>query len=102
MVDARREARLVEEHLDELLLVREVRVQPLDRDEALKPADAEDAGQEHGRHAARRDLGDQLVPVEPLMPSAIKKFYCRQLSTVPLRNVPRRRCLRHHEPRRPA
>ena len=102
MVDRRREARLVEEHLDELLLAREVRVQALDGDEALEAADAEDAAQENGGHAAGRELGDELVAVEPLMPFAIKKFYRRQLSTVLLRNVPQLRCLRHPEPRPPA
>ena len=66
MVDARGEARLVEEHLDELGLAREVRVQPLDGDEALEAADARQAREEHRGHAAGRELGDQLEAIEPL------------------------------------
>ena len=65
VVDARGEARLVEEHLDELFLAGEVRVQALDGDEALEAADAAEPGEEHRRHAAGRDLADQLVAVEP-------------------------------------
>ena len=68
----RGEARLVEEHLDELLLVREVRVQPLDGDEALEAADAEDRAEEHRGHAARRELGHELVAIEPLGHSALQ------------------------------
>src|SRR3954453_17682221 len=40
MMDARGESSLVEEHLDELLLVLQVRVQALHRDETLEAADA--------------------------------------------------------------
>ena len=65
VVDARREARLLEEHLDELGLAREVRVQPLDGDEALEAADAREAREIHRRHPAGRQLGDQLEPIEP-------------------------------------
>ena len=66
MVDARREAGLLQEHLDELRLAREVRVKPLDGDEALESADAGEAREEHGRHPAGRELRHELEPIEPL------------------------------------
>jgi hypothetical protein len=65
VVDARGQARLLEEHLDELGLAREVRVEPLDGDEALEAADAGEAREKHGRHAAGRQLGHQLEAIEP-------------------------------------
>ena len=65
VVDPRGEPRLVEEHLDELGLAREVRVQALDGDEPLKAARAREAPEVHGRHPAGRELGDQLEAVEP-------------------------------------
>src|SRR5690606_3239119 len=68
-MDPRGESSFVEEHLDELLLSREVRMEPLDREEALKTTDAGEARQVHRRHAARSDLGDQLVAIDALAPS---------------------------------
>ncbi len=65
VVDPRGEARLLEEHLDELGLAREVGVKALDRDEALKAADAGEAPEVHGGHPAGRELGDELEAVEP-------------------------------------
>ena len=73
VVDARGEARLVEEHLDELGLLREVRVQPLDRDEALEAGDAREAREEHRRHAAAGELGDELVAVEAFAFSVLRE-----------------------------
>ncbi len=61
VVDARGEARLVEEHGDEVGLVLEVLVHRLERDEPLEPADAHRPRQEHRGHAARRDLANRLV-----------------------------------------
>ena len=43
----------------------EVRMQALDRDEALEAADAGEAREVHRRHAAGGELGDQLEPIEP-------------------------------------
>ena len=59
-------ARLLEEHLDELGLAREVRVQALDGDEALEAPDARQAREVHRGHPAGRELGDQLEAIEPL------------------------------------
>ena len=56
MPDARREARLVEEHRDELGILRELRVQPLDRDRAREADRPEQPPEMDRRHAARRDL----------------------------------------------
>ena len=65
VVDPRGEARLVEEHLDELGVAREVRMQALDPDEALKAPGAGEAPEVHRRHPAGRELGDELEAVEP-------------------------------------
>ncbi len=65
VVDPRGEARLLQEHLDELGLAREVRVQALDPDEALKAARAGEATEVHGRHPSGRELRDELETVEP-------------------------------------
>ena len=61
--ELRREARLVEEHRDELLLRRQVRQDALDGDllpEALEPFAL---GAEHFGHAARFELLDDAVPL---------------------------------------
>jgi hypothetical protein len=63
-MDARGEARLVEEHLDELGLAREVRMKPLDRDEPLEARHAGETSEEDRRHTAARELGDELEAVE--------------------------------------
>ena len=65
MVDPRCEPRLLEEHLDELGFARQVRVKALDPDEPLKAPGAGETTEIHGRHAAGRELGDQLETVEP-------------------------------------
>ena len=65
VVDARGEPRFVEEHLDELLLAREVRVELLDGDEAREAARPREPAEEDGRHPARRNLADELVRIEP-------------------------------------
>jgi len=64
VVNARREPRLLEEHLDELGLARQVRMQALDGDEPLEAANAGETRQVHRGHPARRELGDQLEPIE--------------------------------------
>jgi hypothetical protein len=64
VADPRRDARLVEEHLGELLLLREVRVNALERDELLEPRRAGDAREIHRRHPARRELEHELIPPE--------------------------------------
>jgi hypothetical protein len=69
----RRQPRLVEEHLDELVLAREVRMETLDRDEALKPADATEAREKNGRHPTACQLGDELEPVETLDLSFVRE-----------------------------
>ena len=56
-----REARLVEEHRDELLLLGEVRQDALDRDLLLEALEARALGAEHLGHAARRELLDDAV-----------------------------------------
>ncbi len=71
VMDQRREPRLVEEHLDELLLIREMRVEPLDGDEPLEPADTPPSRARKTRCAMPpcRDLADELVAIE--LPSGI-------------------------------
>ncbi len=97
MMDRCGQARLVEEHLDELLFAGQVRVQSFDRDETLEAADAEDTSQKHSGHATGREFGDQLVAIEPLLTPSIKKLYSRQSRTILVRNVPQLRRLRHPE-----
>src|SRR5690606_24449818 len=63
-VDARRDARLVEEHVDELVVLDEVRVDALDRDPLLEAARPVHAGEVHARHAADADLVDDAVAAE--------------------------------------
>ena len=70
MMNARRNAGLIEEHLDELFLGREVWVQPLHRDEALEAADPGQAREVHRRHATRRDLAHELIAIDALTPRA--------------------------------
>ena len=64
VVDARGDAGLVEEHVDELIVLDEVRVDALDRDPLLKAAGPVHAGQVHARHAAYADLVDDAVATE--------------------------------------
>ena len=59
--EVRGEARLVEEHRDELLLLGEVRQDALDRDLLLEALEARALGAEHLGHAARRELLDDAV-----------------------------------------
>ena len=66
VVNARGEACLVHEHVDELLLAGQVRMQALDRDEALEAAHAADSPEEDRGHATRRELADEFVTIEPL------------------------------------
>ena len=66
VVDACGEACLVEEHVDEFFLVREVGVQDLDRDETLEASHALCASDEDFRHAAGRERRQDLVTAESL------------------------------------
>ncbi len=68
MMDARRDARLIQEHLDELFFARQMRMEPLDGDEALETADAGQARQEHRGHTTGRELTDELVAIDALPP----------------------------------
>ncbi len=58
---------LVDEHVDELLVLREVRQDPLDRHDLLEALDAFALGLEHLRHAADRHAVDQLVGAEAVV-----------------------------------
>jgi hypothetical protein len=64
VVDARGDARLVEEHVDELIVLDEVRVDALDRDPLLEAAGPVHARQVHAGHAAGADLVDDAVAAE--------------------------------------
>jgi hypothetical protein len=64
MMNARRCARLVEEHRDELRLVGQVLVHQLDRHEPLEATRASEPSKIDGAHAAPGDLRDDLVAVE--------------------------------------
>ena len=68
MTDHRREARLVEEHRDELGILRVRVVESLDRDgarEARRPQQAPDVD---GRHATRRNAVVHDVPPDEAAP----------------------------------
>ena len=66
MVELRGEARLVEEHLHELLVVGEVVVQALDDDVLLEAGRAADAREVDLGHAAEGEQRQDLVLAEPL------------------------------------
>ncbi len=75
MMNARRDARFVEEHLDELFLTGKVRVEPLHRHEALEAADAREAREIHRRHAAGRNFADEFIAIDALSPRAGSKSF---------------------------
>ena len=58
-----REARLIEEHADEVRVRRAIPQDPLEHTVALDSCDAFTARQEDLRHATRRELGEDLVAV---------------------------------------
>jgi len=61
----RRDAGLIEKHLDEAVFGREVTVHHLDGHEAMKPAAADRAREVDRRHAAGADLGDYIELADP-------------------------------------
>ena len=61
MTDAPDEARLVEEHRDELRILGEVRMQSLDRDRAGEPHRSAETAKMHRGHAARCELSVEHV-----------------------------------------
>ena len=58
------ELRLLDEHADELFVLRDVREDPLDRDQPLEALDAKGLGPEHLGHAADVDPLEQVVLAE--------------------------------------
>jgi hypothetical protein len=66
VVELRAQAGLVEEHLHELAVLREVVVQALHDDVLLEPGRAVDPGEVDLRRAAEREQRDQLVVAEAL------------------------------------
>ena len=62
VLEHRRHPGLVEQHVDERLLGREVLVDELDDHQLLEPRGAALDGELHLRHPTLADLGDQLVP----------------------------------------
>ncbi len=66
MRDARGDARLVDEHVDEGLVLDEVRVDPLDGDPLLETAGAVHSGKVNAGHAADADLVDHAVASEEI------------------------------------
>ena len=66
MVQARGDAGFIEEHLDELPLALQVRMEPFDGDEPFEATSTRQAPEVHRGHPARGDLREDLVPVEPL------------------------------------
>jgi hypothetical protein len=72
VADAGRQPGFVEEHVADLRVLGQVGVQDLDCDSAVEPADATDAGEEHGGHAAARELGEQLIAAE-VLPTADRR-----------------------------
>ncbi len=67
VVNPRRQTRLVQEHRDEIVVLRQVVVQALDGVKTLKPARPAEASQIHRPHAADRELGDELEAIEPVL-----------------------------------
>jgi hypothetical protein len=59
--EVRGDPALVQEHLLELLVLREVRKDPLDHHQLREPTRAVQPPQEQLRHAAARELDQQLV-----------------------------------------
>ena len=78
-----RDLRLVDEHLDEVVVLGEVREHALDRDQVRLPVRVEGLGPVDLGHAAERDAIEQMVAAELLSPSH------RQSTSVA--SVPRRR-----------
>ncbi len=74
MRDARGDAGLVEEHLDEGegLVLDEVGMDLLDRDPLLEAAGSVHAGEMHRRHAADADLVDDAVATEEIRSAALR------------------------------
>ncbi len=66
MLHERGDARLVEEHRDELRILGVLRVQPLDREPLGEPARPCEAPQVDRGHAAGRDLTEQRVAPDAL------------------------------------
>ena len=65
VMEARRDARLVEEHLDEALILRVLGADSLDHDVALEAFDAVRAREQHVGHAAGGQVAQDRVPPEP-------------------------------------
>ncbi len=66
VIDPGRDARLVEEHVAELAVVRVGREDRLHGDEPLEVQLPRQTREPHGTHAALRENADQLVPIEPV------------------------------------
>src|SRR5436190_14197945 len=64
MFHERGDARFVEQHVDERLLLREVGMDELDDDELFEAGRTTLERELHLRHPTLTDLGDQLVPTE--------------------------------------
>jgi hypothetical protein len=64
VVQLRGEARLVQEHLHERLILRLTRTNPFDHDVARETFDAGRAGEQDFRHATARQMLDDLVAAE--------------------------------------
>ncbi len=71
VVDPRRDTRLVEEHVDELVVLDEVRVDALDRDPLLEPARPIHPGEMDARHAADADLFDDAISTKEERPDRL-------------------------------
>jgi len=64
VVQARRETRLVQEHVAEALFLRELRAKALDDDELVEPHRAAGNGEIHVRHAASAEAREDLISPE--------------------------------------
>ena len=62
MVQVRRDARLVEEHLDEARIARVLRADPLEHHVPLEPLDAIGPREEHVRHPPGREAPEDPIP----------------------------------------
>jgi len=92
-LDPRRDPRLVEEHVDEGLLLREVIVDALERDEPGEAPLAPLAREVDATHAALGQLGQQLIRADA--PGRADRARIRHLPELGERVVGPNRCRRH-------
>src|SRR6185295_7328494 len=79
--DPRREARLVEEHPLELVVVEQMRMQPLGRHDARETERSGEAREVNRRHAARSDLVEDRVATHLLLRRFLRRRWNHSTSS---------------------